>query len=121
MPGRHLQPETEQAGENFDQHLQALHVLVKQSCGDAMVKFHYCCWIPNYSLKIHTLNNKIFPLLAKIKDSFEYLKRELERVEVHILDDIVFFNFIYIKSKITSNVKLCIMNDFQIFRKMYLS
>lgn len=37
--------------------------------------------------KNHALNNTIFPLLAKIKNPFEYLKRQLEGAVVPILDE----------------------------------
>ena len=47
----------------------------------------YSCWIQNYSLKIHDLNNNtIFPQPTKIKKSFEYLKSKLERAVVYTID-----------------------------------
>ena len=48
---------------------------------------HYSRWILSNSLKIHELiNNSIFFVPDKIKDSTEYLKRELENVIVHPTD-----------------------------------
>ena len=48
---------------------------------------NYSFWILNYLLKIQELNNNtIFSISAKIKDSFEYLKRELEIAVEYTID-----------------------------------